>query len=456
MKISLTLLSLMLAAGSPALAKTEKVKDMPLPNGLVVHEYKLDNGMQLLLVPDHSAPVFSYQMWMKVGSATEKLDPKLKRSGLAHLFEHMMFRGTKKYPDGEFDKKLSVAGAVGLNATTWFDRTNYFESLPKEGLELTFQMESDRMVNLALDEKLFTTERGAVFGEKKMRDDKPNSWAYDSLWDLAFVNAPYKFTTIGTTEDLNSFTVKDAQYFYKTYYSPNNAALILIGDIDVAKAVKLAEKYYGPMKSQMVPKHENFDEPEQTEARRRDITHPLATADYVNIGYKIPGLVHPDMAALQTVGAVLGYGNGSWLEQELVQENIASGVSASPSMYRFPSLFIVSIQMVPGKDYKEAVKVVNNALARIRDGKVSKNELERAKNQFLLNSYSELMSSSEIGNNLGDGLVSADDYTRNFTLLEQIKKVTVQDLQRVAKTYLIDKHSNLLHLAPAAAEKGKK
>ena len=448
------LLALLLALSAQtfsaaAWAKTEKVKETKLPNGLVVHEYKMHNGLQILLVPDDTAPVFAYQMWFKVGSASEKLDPKLKKTGLAHLFEHMMFRGTPKVPDQIFDQKMSTAGAVGMNATTWFDRTNYFESLPKERLELAFELESDRMQNLAIDKKLFDTERGAVFGELKMRNDKPSSVAFEKLWELAYDVHPYRSPVIGSPEELASFTVEDAMYFYKTYYAPNNAALVLLGDFKIPRALALAEKYYGKMKSQEIPQREFPVEPEQTKPKRKDITHPLATSDILYIGYKIPSIFHNDMAALEAVGAVLAYGNGSILEQELVQENIASSASASPMMYRNPSLFLVGIQMAPGKDYGTAVKVVNKALSRIREGKVSAEELERAKNQYLLNQYSQLLNMSDLGENLGESLVSSDNYLRNFEILEQLKAVKVEDLQRVTKTYLTEGRSSTLRLSPA-------
>jgi zinc protease len=447
----LTILALALVAGV-AHAKTEKIRDTKLPNGLTVHEYRLQNGMQLLFVPDSSAPVFTYQVWFKVGSAQEKTDPKLHKTGLAHLFEHMMFRGTPRFPDQIFDQKLSEAGAVGINATTWIDRTNYFESLPKERLELAFDLESDRMTHLALDEKLFKTELGAVLGERKMGNDKPLRVASQELWNLAFDVSPYKWTTIGTEEELHSFTVDDANYFYKTYYAPNNATLILIGDFKVANALKLAEKYYGKIPSQKLPDHQVPEEAEQTKARKGEVKHPLANSEIGMLGFKIPNMLSPDMPALDVAAAVLAYGDGSWLEQELKQEGIVSQVTASPYKTRYPSLFVVSLQMAPGKETGQAVSVVENALDRLREGKVSAAELERAKNQYLLYSYGELLDQSNIGRTLGEALVSSDNYLRDFEILEQVKKVTVEDLQRVAKAYLTKERSSLLIVSP---EKGK-
>lgn len=444
------LLALALAPG--AWAKTEKIKETKLPNGLVVQEYKLDNGLQLLLVPDRTAPVFSFQVWFKVGAVHEKMDPELQKTGLAHLFEHMMFRGTPKNPDGKFDKRLSAAGAVGLNATTSLDRTNYFESLPKESLALAFELESDRMRNLVINDQLFKTELGAVMGELKMRNDKPGSVAYESLWNLAFERHPYRWSVIGTPDELHSFTVKQAMHFYRTYYAPNNATVIILGDFSVANAIALAEKHYGPIPSQKVPHIEPPTEPEQTAPRRRDLTHPLATSDQLLLGYKIPAISHGDLPALNVAGAVLAYGDGSWLEQELVQTNLASSVYASPGMNRYPSLFMISVQVAPGKSSEEALRVTQRSLERLQKGTVSPAELERAKNQFLLHAYGDLMNLSEIGDNLGEALVTNDSYLRNFEILEGIKSVTVTDLQRVAKAYFTSARSNLVRVSP---EKGK-
>jgi len=448
MKI-LSLLALALALSCPAWAKTEKIRETALPNGLKVHEYRLGNGLQILLVPDTSAPVVTFQAWFKVGSADEKMDPALQRTGLAHLFEHMMFRGTPKNPDQVFDNKLSAAGAVGMNATTWFDRTNYFESVPKERLELVLELESDRMANLVINEQLFKTELGAVFGELKMRNDKPGSVAYEKVWNLAFDQHPYKYSVIGTPEELNSFTVKDAMHFYRTFYAPNNATIILLGDFKVTAALRLVEKYYAKMKPQPLPARNAPLEPPQTKARAQSLSHPLAVSDVIMLGYKIPAMNHPDMAALEVAASVLAYGNGSWLEQELVQEGIVSSVSASPSKARYPSLFLFSLQMAQGKSSEAALRTIRAAISRLAEGEVSPAELERAKNQFLLYSYGELSSQSNIGKNLGDALVATDNYLREFEILEEVKKVTVADLQRVAKAHLIENHSNLLTVSPA-------
>ncbi|MCO5143310.1 MAG: insulinase family protein [Oligoflexia bacterium] len=431
-------------------AKTEKVTETPLPNGLIVHEYKMQNGMRLLFVPERSAPVFTYQVWFRVGSATEKMDPKLKKTGLAHLFEHMMFRGTPKVPDGKFDTILSEAGATGLNATTWNDRTNYFESLPKESLDLVFRLESDRMANLVINEKLFKTELGAVIGEYKMNEDKPSRVAYRELYDLAFTVHPYKYTTLGTLEELNSFTVEEARFFYKKYYAPNNATLILLGDFEIPQAIKLAEKYYGKMKSQEIPEHVPPTEPAQEKLRTKEQIHPLAQTDLIMTGYHIPNINHQDIPALEVAASILAYGNGSYYEENLVQAGIASSASCYTAKSRYPSLFVTSVQLATGQDTKKALSVIEEGVNFVRKGKFSSTELERAKNQYLLYTYSELLSLSSIGSTLGESLMSSGSYTRDFEILEAIKAITKEQVVEAANKYFVDKNKNLLTLKPKA------
>ena len=452
MKMTFLLLLAMSLAAPATMAKTDKVRSTKLPNGLAVQEYRMDNGLQLLFVQDKSAPVFTFQMWFKVGSATEKMDPKLQRTGLAHLFEHMMFRGTPANPDGQFDVKMSSAGATGLNATTWLDRTNYFESLPKDKLELAFQLESDRMANLAIDEKLFKTELGAVFGERKMGRDKPARIASEETWELAFDKHPYKWSTIGTTEELNSFTVEEANYFYKTYYAPNNAVLILLGDFDISKAIQLAERYYGKMKAQEIPNVQPAVEATQEKARSKEVSHPLATSDILSIGYRIPDMRSPDLSPLNVLGTFLAVGNGSVLEQELVQEGIASSVSAGPMSNRYPTIFEIQITMAPGKNVSKAQKVLREAFERIRKGDVSTAEIERARNQYLLSSYNQLLNQSTIGSWLGEAFVSSDNYSREFEILEGVKTVSLADLQRVVNSYFKDEQSNTVHVVPGKGD----
>ncbi len=442
------LISLVLFAFFPLPPKAqaaEKVRVTKLPNSLEVHEYRLKNGLQVLIVPDHTAPVFTFQAWERVGSADEKLDPRLRRTGLAHFFEHMMFRGTKKVPD--FDKTTSLLGKNGDNATTSYDRTNFFESVPKERLDKILEIEADRATNLIVNKKYFDAERGAVLGEYKMGLDKPQTIAHNTITDLAFEVSPYKYTIIGTEAEIKGFTVEDARYFYKTYYAPNNATLILLGDLDPAKTIALVEKHYGKMKSQDIPDRLPPEEPPQTAPRRKEVTHPLARNDLLMLAYHVPGMAHPDTASFEAIEAVLSYGESSILEQELVAAGYATSVAAYTYGLRLPQILIVQVNIAPEKDPAQVEKIVRNAVDRIAAGKLSEKEFVRGKNQYLMQAYTQIRSLPVVGDFLGESLRSGN-YLRAFDLLEEVKKLTPADLSRVAAKYLTLNNSSLVLVRP--------
>ncbi len=430
----------------PGHAKPKKVAEKRLPNGLKVHEYLMANGMRILLVPDHSAPVVTYQVWFRVGAVDEQMDARLNRTGLAHFFEHMMFRGTPKVPDGQFSARISEIGGTKENATTWLERTNYFASVPKESLELLFDLESDRMANLIINQKLFDTERGAVLGELKMNKDKPSRVLSEELWAMAYQKHPYRSTTIGTEAELKSFTVDDALYFYKKFYSPNNATLILLGDFPIQKALDLAVKYYGPMLPQEIERTPAPQEPAQTEARRKEVTHPLATNEGIHLGFKIPAVSESDGPAIFALAAVLSSGESSVLEQALVASGLATQVSAGPYSIRDPGLFIVHADAAPGKKAEELEEVILGKMREVAEGKTTERDLRRAINQSLLETYAEIKTLEGLGDFLGEAMMSFGNYLFAFEQLEKMKKVTLADIQRVASQYLTAPRSNTVLL----------
>lgn len=448
--IILTFLFLTLTACSTSQTKENysKINETTLGNGLVVHEYRLANGMKLLLVPDDSAPVFTYQVWFPVGAAAEKMDKRLNYTGLAHLFEHMMFRGTQKHPDGAFDQQLTLAGGVGMNATTWIDRTNYYQSLPRESLELVFELEADRMVNLALDEKLFNTERGAVFGELKMGDDNPSRFMSKLLWRTAFRVHPYRYSTIGTKEELERMTLADAQYFYKTYYAPNNATLILIGDIDVNESLKLAHKYYGSIPFQTVPRPQAPIEPPQRELRRVVETHQQARNQMVRIGFHAPAINHEDIPTLEVIASILATGEGSTFKKVLVDSGLTSDASAWVYTVKYPSLFVVNTNIKRGVSRSAVESKIFTELEKLKQGKVTQLQLERAINQMLLSEYNTISSNRGLANMMGEALMSSDDYMKYFDILARAKKVSVEDISRVAKKYFKRSNATVAVLVP--------
>lgn len=454
MKSLIFLLTLLIAGCAHGPRKTHlpagvvAVSQNTLPNGLGVEEFRLTNGMRVLLVADATAPVFNYQLWVHAGSLTEVMDPKLKRAGMAHLFEHMMFRGTPKNPGRDYDLKMSAAGGNGLNATTSYDRTNYFVSLPRSKLDFLLEIEADRFQNLAIDETMFKNEIGAVLGELKMGKDRPGTVGWYALMELAFPTHPYGKEIIGEEDDLKKFTVDEANYFYRTYYAPNNYTLVLVGDIDKSEALQLIVKYFGASQPQALPHGDARPEPAQAKARRKTISHPAAQNDTLYIAYKTQPDSHADTAALTVLAGILGSGEGSILQKTLVDAGLASSVSVANESLRQAGILLFVAQLRPGVDMAKAKARIDAAVERMRTGKVTEAELTRARNLLLLDKYYDLNDNQSVGDMLADGILLNGDYMSLFRRIDAIKQVSRADVVAVAKKYLVASQSNLLHMVP--------
>jgi zinc protease len=409
-----------------------------LPNGFPLSRFELSNGLKLFVIENHSAPVLTYETWFNVGSQHEKQDPALGVTGLAHLFEHMMFRGTRQYPDGRFDEILARNGADDENATTWLDRTNYYQSVPSDKLELIVSLESDRMTNLALDQKLLETEKGAVLGELRMGLDDPDTISYDTLYDTAFIHHPYRHTTIGTEAEIKSFTVEQANYFYRKYYAPNNATLLIVGDVEPLAALELVEKYYGAIKAHALHELKAAPEPEQTSAREREFVHPQLSQTRVIFAYPVVGVTHPDFAALWVLMSVLTYGQGALLEEAWVNQGIAISAYGDLNQFRDPGLFILMADLLAEKDEEQALNSAEKALNEVfvhLSGKITPNELTRAKSQLLLLMYQQCEDNASLASFMGEFISSAGDPLFSFELLSRVEKVQAKDLARIIPIY---------------------
>jgi predicted Zn-dependent peptidase len=401
-------------------AEYEKVATHKLFNGDQLQEFKLKNGFRVLLVPRHQAAVLTYQVWFDVGSLDEKMDPRLNKTGLAHLFEHMMFRGSEKYPDGVFDQITSRLGAEKQNATTYFYRTNYYESVPSPQLERIVELEADRMQFLKLDAGLIEKEKGAVVGELRRAMDSPRRLAWDELMRTAFQETPYRYTVLGTEEEIKGFTLEEAQYFYKTYYAPNNGTLIVVGDTTEQKLLPLIVKYYGKMKSQTVPKLEFSPEPSQKKERKLSVSHKQATSEILMVGYHIPSVDHPDTGALGLLGTHLSRGREARLRKILVDKGIAVGAFAGSSAR--PDLFEFVVDLAEGRTAEQALKIVDKEIKSLQTQAISKADLDRAINQERLKLYSEISDNSELANALGEFLMVSGNYLRGFEIIESFAK----------------------------------
>ena len=388
MRILSTLVIGLSFVGISAMGAYQQVADKKLFNGDNLKEFKFDNGLKLLFIPRTRAEVLTYQVWFDVGSVDEKLDPKLKKTGLAHLFEHMMFRGSEKYPDGKFEELTARMGADQQNASTYFYRTNYYQNVPSSKLETIMELEADRMRYLKLTSDLLEKEKGAVVGEYRRHRDTPTSMAFDELLALAYEVSPFRYTILGTEEEIKGFTLEEAQYFYKTFYAPNNATIIVVGNADEKTLLALVEKYYGTMPSQKIPKATLPEEPVQKKERLVAAEHPQATSEVLVVAYKVPPVEHADNIPLNLLGAHLSSGMESRLRKLLVDKGIA--VRASASVMNRPDLFEFFVLLTEKQQAEKALKVIDQEIAALQKKAITKDSFERAKNQELLSLYNSV------------------------------------------------------------------
>ena len=433
----------------------QKVADHPIFTKEVISEYQLPNGFRVLLLPRHQSKLLTYQTWFSAGSLAEKADKKLKKTGLAHLFEHMMFRGTEKYPDGQFDQKTSELGAHRQNATTYFYRTNYYEDIPSAQLEKLMELESDRMAHLKLDRELLEREKGAVVGELRRLLDSPLRMGYDALLALTFERALFRYTVIGTEAEIKGFSLEEGQYFYKTYYAPNDATLIIVGDTTESELLPFVMKYYGTMQRQTVPEIELPEEPVQKKARVAQITHPQATSDILLLAYPGPAVTDSDYIALSVLANHLSSGMEARFRKLLVDKGIA--VSTSVEVQSRPNLFQVHVDLAESHSASEALKIVEKELRALTQKPIPRADFSRAVNQQKLDVYSNVNSNHAVGELLGEYLTLCGNYMRGFEVIEGYSKVSPKDVLAAAKKYLVPARKNVVFVLPGQRpEKAKK
>lgn len=442
-------ISATLPSNQKQVIRAPRIQTQKLPNGIPMHRWKLSNGVDVILLERHEAPVLTFQVWYPVGSADEKLDPKLKATGLAHLFEHMMFRGTQTVPDGQFDLRLTAAGMQDGNATTSADRTNYYQSVPTEALELVAQLEADRMIHLKIDQKLLETEKGAVLSERKKAMENPDRVANQILYQTAFEAHPYRWSVLGTEGEIQGFSVEQAMHFYKSHYAPNRATLILAGDTTPHLAHPILEKYFGPLPQAagLPPKANLREEPPQTKERRLTFTHPQISTGKLTLGYRAVAARHEDLAALHVINSLLTLGDSSILQVKWVDAGLASGIGGSLDEMKSPGLLTFSADLMvsgdssskntsPEKVAEECLKALDQELQKLRE-KLPSRLLERAKNRLLLEFYSQWESLPSLANFIGEGLIATQRPQAGFELTQRINAMSPQKVQTAIKKYLI-------------------
>lgn len=438
------------------LPKNLPPKATPVPSAKLnlsfpVEKEVLPNGLTVLYHSDRSVPLVSFHSWFKVGSKDEKTG----LTGIAHLFEHMMFKGTKKYSGDQFDLLLQSNGATN-NAFTTQDYTGYYINAPSSKLELLLDIESDRMQNLVIDKSALDSEREVVKEERRYRlDDNPMGLLWQGIFATVFRKHPYKNEVIGTMEDLGRVTPEIAQEFHRVYYSPTNAVLVLAGDFDLAKAKALVKKYYGAIPRQEVPRVSHPPEPGQSAPRSLFIKRDVG-AWTMAINYSVPKAGTDEAYALDLLSAVMGRGQSSRLYRRLVyKEQLATSASTGNNSLQDAGLFQIFISLKPGGKRGEAQarfiaaqKSVYAEMWRPRHIKITKEELEKARNQLIVSQVESLKTLHGKAESLATNEILFGDYTRVFTDLDRYMKITPDQILETAKKYLSPERSNLVVVRP--------
>lgn len=401
------------------------------------YEYRLANGLKVVVKEDPRAPVAVSQIWYRVGS----MDEVNGTTGVAHVLEHMMFKGTRKVPAGQFSKIIAEAGGRE-NAFTNRDSTTYFEQLQVGQLPLAFRLEADRMANLALTEREFSKEIKVVMEERRMRtDDDPQALVDEQLNAVAFEAHPYHHPVIGWMNDLENMRVEDARAWYQHWYAPNNATLVVVGDVKHDAVFRLAQQYFGALKPRVLPLRKEQKEPLQRGIRRVAVKAP-AKQPYLMMAYRTPVL--RDVAgdwepyALKILAGVLDGYSAARLNQSLVRESrLANDVGAGyDEISRGPGLFIIEGTPSEGKSVADLEQGIRNEIARLQRDGVSDEELQRVKAQVVAAQVYQRDSMFYQGMLIGNLEISGLSWRDEKTLLEKLKDVTADQVKEVANKYL--------------------
>jgi zinc protease len=404
----------------------------------------LPNGLKVVMLEDHSTPIVHAEIWYHVGSKNEKPG----RTGFAHLFEHMMFKGSKNVePEGHPSWISSVGGQS--NATTDEDRTLYWQTFPAQYLPLVLWLEADRMASLRIDEAVFKNEREVVKEERRMRvDNQPYGRLNEIVYDHAFTVHPYKHSTIGSMADLEAASIEDVRDFFKTFYVPNNATLVLVGDFDSKEALKLVEQYLGRIPAGKPVPRDIPKEPAQTKERRVRLEEnwPLPA---VVVAHHITYDGHPDAYPLHIASKVLSDGQSSRIYRKLVYESrIALAAYGGGNIIEHPNLFFAVAIVQPGKTPEEAANALIAELDRLRKEPITAAELQQAKNQFARDYIFSRESNKDKASHLGHAAVIHDDIKTADGEFDIFMNISQADVQRVANTYFTPENRLVLTIMP--------
>lgn len=409
---------------------------------LKVEKYQMSNGLNVLLHVDPKAPLINYQTWYKAGG---KDDPQ-GQTGIAHLFEHLMFRETKKRKGKDFLQDIQSRG-IYLNAYTSHDHTVYYFNLPKKELEYIAELESERMVDLVLNETNLKLEQDIVKEERMMRYENNPQNIFIDLFETVFQTSWYRWPVIGYKKDIEAIDIKKCLDFYNTFYSPNNAVLVIAGPIHIEKTKKILERHYGPLKPAKLPDRSYPEEAEQTKARFKNLYRPVQTAS-LTLAYPLPKAGSKDSYALELLSFILGGGESSRLYQSLVEKN-ALAVSAGASAYFLETagVFYISVNLHPQKSLKTAEQLTLKEVQNISQS-VTQEELDLAKTNIIKAHVDTLKTAEGKASLLAYHETVFYDYAHSFQEIDRYRGVQLKDIQKAAQTYLNSHQQNFIRLYP--------
>jgi zinc protease len=416
-----------------------------------VTDVTLENGMRVIVHEDHRAPVMVSQVWYRAGA----IDEFNGTTGVAHVLEHMMFKGTQSVPPGEFSKRIAAAGGRE-NAFTSRDHTAYFQQMQKDRLELAMQLEADRMANLVISDELFAKEIQVVMEERRLRtEDQPQSVVYERLMATAYQAHPYRRPIIGWMDDLSNMTAQDARDWYARWYVPNNATLVVAGDVKADTVVALAKKHFGALPPRTLPPRKPQAEPAQVGEKRIVVKAP-AQLPYLLMAWHAPTLrdwsKDNTPYALQILAGVLSGNDSARLQKTLVKtQQIAVNASAGyDAVARGPGMFMVDATPAPGKSVATLEKAIRDELKRVQREGISEAELARVKAQVIAADVYQRDSLFYQAMQLGEYAIAGLPPEALAGRVDKLRAVTAKEVQAAARQWLQDDRLSVAELDPQA------
>ncbi len=429
--------------------KFSKVKEL---GGIEEYIYE-PNGMNMLLVQDNSAPVVTVQVVYRVGSKHEVTG----NTGSTHLLEHLMFKGTEKFNKQKGTDISGILNSIGaqMNATTWNDRTNYYETIPSDKIEVALEIEADRMRNSLLLKEDKDAEMTVVRNEFERGENNPNSVLSKEIWATAYMAHTYHHSTIGWRSDIEKMPIEVLREFYNTYYWPNNATLTIIGDFQKDELFNMVDKYFGKITKAPHPMPQPYTEEPQQYGPRKVVVKKPGNTGVILIGYKIPGRLHEDLPALTILGQLIGSGTSSLVNREFIDKKMAFYGYASPSNFRENGLFTIGLGIDPNSDYDSVNNKLLGAIEGIKTQGVPQEDVDRVISKLSAQTILNRDGSGRIASQLNEA-IAAGDWTDYIKGVERLAKVTAEDVKRVANQYLVEDQSTTGYFIPKNQNGGNK